>query len=97
MNRSACRRMRRNCHHLRKMRYQETMENTTRMARTNLVSRLDVRTSSQGVVGTARPTGKSTLSALPERLQRPPQTLMNGDPPAPPEPGRAFVHRQRVA
>src|SRR2546422_7915686 len=50
MKRSACRRIRRNCHHLRKMRYQETIENTTRMARTNLVSRLDVRTSSQGVV-----------------------------------------------
>src|SRR5205823_3235517 len=97
MKRSACRRIRRNCHHLRKMRYQETMENTTRMASTNLVSRLDVRTSSQGVVGTARPTWKSTLSALPERLQGPSQAVPDGDPRAPPEPLRRLVHRQRVA
>jgi len=56
--------MRRNCHHLRKIRYHEAMENTTRIASTNLVSRLDVSTSSQGVVGTARPTCRSsTLSA----------------------------------
>src|SRR5437867_10338362 len=65
MNRSAWRRMRRNCHHLRKMRYQETIEKTTRIASTNFVSRLDVSTSSQGVVGTARPAcSSSTLSAL---------------------------------
>src|SRR5256885_8167304 len=65
MNRSAWRRMRRNCHHLRKMRYQETMENTTRIASTNFVSRLDVSTSSHGVVGTARPTcSRSTLATL---------------------------------
>src|SRR5689334_10999385 len=65
MKRSACRRMRRNCHHFRKMRYQETSENTTRIASTNFVSRLDVSTSSQGVVGTARPAcSSSTLSAL---------------------------------
>src|SRR5439155_1490220 len=97
MKRSAWRRIRRNCHHLRKMRYQETMENTTRMASTNLVSRLDVRTSSQGVVGTARPTWKSTVSALPERLQGPSQAVPDGDQRAPPERLRRLVHRQRVA
>src|SRR5438046_9500585 len=97
MKRSACARTRRNCHHLRKMRYQGTMENTTRMASTNLVSRLDVRTSSQGVVGTARPTWKSTVSALPERLQGPSQAVTDGDQRAPPEPLRRLVHRQRVA
>src|SRR5438093_1425999 len=60
MKRSACRRILRNCHHLRKIRYQETREKTTRMASTNLVSRLDVSTSSHGVVGTARPTCSNT-------------------------------------
>src|SRR5881296_7329 len=97
MKRSACARTRRNCHHLRKMRYQETMENTTRMASTNFVSRLDVSTSSQGVVGTARPTCKSTLSVLPEGLQRPPETVRDGDARAPLEPSLRFVHRQGIA
>ncbi len=40
------------------------IEKPTRFATPNLVSRLDVSTSSQGVVGTARPTcSSSTLSA----------------------------------
>src|SRR6266571_3460659 len=60
MKRSAWRRVLRNCHHLRKIRYQETSEKATRMASTNLVSRLDVSTSSHGVVGTARPTCSNT-------------------------------------
>src|SRR2546421_10600769 len=71
MKRSACRRIFRNCHHFRKMRYQETTEKTTRIASTNFVSRLEVSTSSQGVVGTARPTcSSSTGSALPQRSRR---------------------------
>src|SRR2546425_12301740 len=70
MKRSACRRIFRNCHHFRKMRYQETTEKTTRIASTNFVSRLEVSTSSQGVVGTARPTcSSSTGSALPQEKQ----------------------------
>src|SRR6266446_7427092 len=38
----------------------------------------------------------STLSALLERVQRPLQTLRDGDARAPPEPTRRLVHRQRV-
>jgi len=45
---------------LRKMRYQDASEKTTRIASTNFVSRLEVRTNSQGVVGTARPTCSNT-------------------------------------
>src|SRR5205807_5508472 len=64
MKRSAWRRMRRNCHHFRTIRYQDTIENTTRIASTNCVSALDVLTSSHGVVGIARPTWSTTASAL---------------------------------
>src|SRR6266545_276821 len=62
-NWSASRRMRRNCHHFSTMRYHDTTEKTARIASTNCVSRLDVSTSSHGVVGTARPTCSSTLAS----------------------------------
>jgi hypothetical protein len=42
------------------MRYQDTSENTTRIASTTFVSRLDVSTSSHGDVGIARPTWSNT-------------------------------------
>src|SRR5437899_5710262 len=71
MKRSACRRIFRNCHHLRKMRYQDTTEKTTKIASTNFVSRLEVSTSSQGVVGTARPTcSSSTRQPSPQESGR---------------------------
>src|SRR5881409_867693 len=70
MKRSACRRIFRNCHHLRKMRYHEMSEKTARMASTNFVSRLDVSTSSHGVVGTARPTWSSSTVSPPESAKR---------------------------
>src|SRR2546422_3730139 len=71
MKRSAWRRILRNCHHFRKMRYQETTEKTTRIASTNFVSRLEVSTSSQGVVGTARPTcSSSTRQPSPQESGR---------------------------
>src|SRR5437763_13811179 len=60
MKRSAWRRILRNCHHLRKIRYQETREKTTRLASTHVAGRLDVSTSSHGLVGTARPTCSNT-------------------------------------
>src|SRR5207247_10707968 len=63
MNRSAWARMRRNCHHFSTMKYHEAMENSTRIASTNLVSRLEVRTSSHGDVGIARPTCGSRLAS----------------------------------
>src|SRR5882762_7330209 len=55
--------MRRNCHHFSTMKYHETTEKTASTASTNCVSRLDVSTSSHGVVGTARPTCSSTLAS----------------------------------
>src|SRR5256886_17154557 len=55
--------MRRNCHHLRTIRYHDTSEKTARMASTNCVSRLDVSTSSHGVVGIAPRTCTSTLTS----------------------------------
>src|SRR3989454_9261121 len=70
MKRSAWRRIFRNCHHLRKMRYQDTGEKTTRTPSTNFVSRLEVRTSSQGVVGTARPTCSNTRQPSFEKPNR---------------------------
>src|SRR5437879_12584025 len=63
MKRSAWARMRRNCHHFSTMKYHDAIENSTRIASTNLVSRLEVRTSSHGEVGIARPTCSSTLAS----------------------------------
>src|SRR5205809_6254320 len=99
MNRSAWARMRRNCHHFSTMKYHDATENSTRIASTNLVSRLEVRTSSHREVGIARPTCGSTLACrgllrVPARLglAPPPRGLDDlsqaGAAPAPPHQAR---------
>src|SRR5947209_15903942 len=60
---SASQRSRRKSHHFLKIRNQDTSENSTRIASTNFVSRLEVSTRSHGVVGTARPTWSSTCQS----------------------------------
>src|SRR2546428_9243707 len=82
MKRSASQRSRRKSHHFLKIRNQDTSENSTRMASTNFVSRLEVSTRSHGVVGTARPTWSSTCQSSttePSVSCRPAATVTRGD------------------
>src|SRR5258706_13753333 len=100
--------MRRNCHHLRTMKYHDTTEKTASTARTNCVSRLDVSTSSHGVVGTARPTCSSTLAStesapVPARVRAVPaprarENLIQTRSPGPPteDAGRALRRRHEL-
>src|SRR5437588_13101112 len=55
-------RTRRNCHRMSTIKYQDDTDKTARIARTNWVSRLEVSTSSHGVVGIAPRTCRNSIS-----------------------------------